>query len=122
MYGLINASLKHYVVLKKGIDFWDDINNRHQLKAEFFRPMARVEDEFTFNLVAIVCEEMQIDSRNLLVEFGKHWILTTANESFSLIMKNSGADLITFMHNINDLHDQISTTFLNYTPPRFSVE
>lgn len=122
MYGLINDSLKNYVVNRKGSVFWKDLMHRHGLEVLDFSPMKQVKDAVTYDLVAIICEELDVDSHTLLVDFGRHWILNTTKDSFSLIMRASGDSLIEFLGNVNDLHSKISSTFLNYRPPQFTLQ
>ena len=37
-------------------------------------------------------------------------------------MDATGQDLVSFLENVNGLHDRITSTFIGYVPPHFEVE
>jgi guanylate cyclase soluble subunit beta len=43
-------------------------------------------------------------------------------KSYGPLMDASGENRVDFLANINTLHDRITSTFINYTPPEFQVE
>jgi guanylate cyclase soluble subunit beta len=54
--------------------------------------------------------------------FGEHWVLETASKSYDMLLDVAGHDMISFLGNINALHDRITSTFPDYVPPEFAVE
>jgi guanylate cyclase soluble subunit beta len=54
--------------------------------------------------------------------FGKYWVLETATRSYEMLLSATGQDLVEFLTNLNVLHDRITSTFLNYSPPEFYIE
>jgi guanylate cyclase soluble subunit beta len=54
--------------------------------------------------------------------FGEYWVLETATKSYEILLNAAGQDLVEFLTNLNALHDRITSTFLNYSPPEFHIE
>ena len=46
----------------------------------------------------------------------------TAAKEYSALMRATGQDMLSFLENLNGLHDRISSTFLDYRPPSFLVD
>ena len=40
---------------------------------------------------------------------------------YESLLRAAGSDMLGFLGNLNNLHDRISSTFLNYRPPNFRV-
>jgi hypothetical protein len=56
-----------------------------------------------------------------LKAFGVHWVENTVARQYESLLRAAGSDMLSFLGNLNNLHDRISSTFLNYRPPNFKV-
>lgn len=45
-----------------------------------------------------------------------------APQSYDSLLLSAGDDLLTFLENLDLLHDRISTTFVGFVPPSFGVQ
>jgi len=120
MYGIVQNSLKNLVISLEGEEGWQAIVMKAGTVAEF-NDNQRYEDVDTFNLVAAVCEKLNIDSEECLEVFGVHWISKTTSETHGGLMNVTGKNFREFVGNVNLLHDRLSTAYPGYIAPRFEI-
>jgi guanylate cyclase soluble subunit beta len=122
MYGLINKALKDMVTDRFGNEVWQQILDESGVPQDAFLTMRSYDDEITYSLVAASSKVLNAPAEACLEMFGQYWVLVTATESYGMLMDAAGENLIEFLENLNQLHDRITTTFLNYLPPTFHLE
>jgi len=121
MYGLINKSIKDMVQEKYNLSVWAEILEHSGLETDAFISMQKYNDSTTFALIYAASKVLDKPVNDCLEEFGHYWATETCPKSYRQLMDLTGTDLITFLGNLNVLHERITSTFLNYSPPFFEV-
>ena len=122
MYGLIDQALEDYVRRDFGESAWDEIRGRAGMAEHLFVSMESYPDELTFRLVQAATEVLKLSVPQVLEAFGEHWVLYTAQEGYGEMLSMFGADLLQFLHNLDNLHSHVALTFPELRPPSFEVE
>ena len=122
MYGVINKSLKDMVIEQFGEARWQSVLARSGVPADSFLSMRSYDDQRTYALAQACADELQIALGDALRAFGVHWVEHTLARDYNTLVSATGATLVTFLENLNGLHDRISSTFLDYVPPDFGVQ
>ena len=122
MYGLINNSLKTMILKDFGEEKWQQVLAASGVPEDSFLSMRQYEDDITYDLAGAASEVLGAPVAACLEMFGEHWVLETASKSYGMLLDAAGGDMITFLGNMNALHDRITSTFLDYIPPEFMVE
>lgn len=122
MYGLINSSLQDMVVTHFGEERWKEVHKHSGVAEDSYLTMHRYDDESTYQLVGAAAEVLEAPIDTCMEMFGKHWVEAIAAKNFAPLMEATGNDTVGFLHNLNNLHDRIASTFLDYVPPQFRVE
>jgi hypothetical protein len=122
MYGLINAALKNMIQDKFGEQQWKEVLAASGVPDDSFLTMRMYDDELTFALAGAASKVLGAPVDACLEMFGEYWVLETATKTYGVIMDAAGDNMIEFLENINTLHDRITSTFLDYTPPEFLIK
>ena len=122
MYGVINKSLRDMVIEQFGEAKWSEVLQRSGVPDDSFLAMQSYDDDVTYKLAQACADEMQIDLGDALRAFGVHWVENTVAKQYETLMRAAGSDMLGFLGNLNNLHDRISSTFLNYRPPAFEIQ
>ncbi|MEH6611280.1 MAG: heme NO-binding domain-containing protein [Halioglobus sp.] len=122
MYGLINNSLKSMILEQFGEEQWQKVLSSSGVSEDSFLTMRSYDDSITYSLAGAAAEVLGAPVEVCLEMFGEYWVLETATKSYGMLLNATGQDMIEFLGNMNALHDRITSTFLNYTPPEFFIE
>lgn len=120
MYGMVNQAVKDLVVSKFGPAAWSKICGLAGVSEEDFVFMQYYPDKLTYDLVGAASKELQLPAEVILQEFGKHWVLYTAQEGYGAMMDLFGSDYKSCLKNLNNLHARMGMTMPHLTPPRFT--
>jgi guanylate cyclase soluble subunit beta len=121
MYGVINKSLRDMVTEGHGEAIWAQILAKAGVPSDSFLAMRSYDDEITFRLAVASSDVLGVDVDTALHAFGKHWVNHTLARDYDALVRSTGSTMLEFLENLNELHDRISTTFLEYEPPEFRV-
>lgn len=119
MYGMVNKAIEQMVVMHHGEDTWEKIKVKAGTSIEVFISNEPYPDELTYALVAAASESLQVPQEKLLHEFGEHWILHTAMESYGGLMRAAGRSIGEFLGNLPNFHARVSMIFPKLKPPHF---
>ena len=122
MYGLINNALKNMIIEKFGDKQWQEILSSSGVPEDSFLTMRSYDDAITYQLVEASSKVLDAPAETCLEMFGEYWVLEVASKSYGMLLDAAGNDMAQFLRNMNALHDRITSTFLDYTPPEFHVE
>lgn len=122
MYGLINGALQEMIVSNYGDATWKEVLERSGVPEQTFLAMQHYDDAYTYQLAGAASEVLDAPLETCLEMFGGFWISEVATRSFAPLMETTGTNTVDFLHNLNGLHDRITSTFLDYIPPEFRVE
>ena len=121
MYGMIHKAAREFTIQQHGEDRWRAILSRTDLSDEHFISGQHYSDDATLSLIGAIAEDLQIDAGDVLRAFGQYWIRYTATTDYAAALQMCGDDLVTFLHNLDDLHRGIKTTMPEAQLPSFSV-
>lgn len=121
MYGLVNQGLKEMVCRERGEDVWREICAALGMTADDFELMKPYPDSDTGRLVEAIAQRLEITPQRVLADFGKYWVLFTANEGYGPIMDLFGHDMRTCLKNLNRMHGHMGAMMPQLKPPRFVV-
>ncbi|MEY3022465.1 MAG: hypothetical protein RIS86_1663 [Planctomycetota bacterium] len=121
MYGLINKAVEGLVRSKFGDETWDRIRTRAGLPDEPFVSMEQYPDKTTYDLVGAASAELGAPAEAILEEFGRYWVLYTAQVGYGELMKSAGRSLPEFLRNLDQLHTRVRLSFPDLKPPSFAV-
>ncbi len=119
MYGMVNKAVEDMVCLHHGEAAWERIKARAGVDVAVFLSNEGYPDEITYNLVAAASEVLGLPEETILIGFGQHWVLHTAQEGYGGLMKAAGKTLPEFLRNLPNFHSRVSMIFPKLQPPRF---
>lgn len=122
MYGIINSSIHDMIKQNFGDEKWQDVLRSSGVAEDSFLSMRSYDDSVTYELLGAAADVIGESLETCLEMFGKFWVLETATKHYGILLDSTGDSLIECLKNLNDLHDRITSTFLDYMPPHFSVE
>lgn len=119
MYGLVNRAVEEHVTRCFGVEAWERIKTRAGIDVDMFLSDESYPDATTYDLIDAACVELQLDAHTVLVEFGKHWVLHTAVESYGEMLKMGGRTLPEFLRNLPNFHARVVLIYPDLKPPGF---
>ena len=122
MYGLVNQALEDFVRHGHGDAAWNRILEVSGLGPNTFVSMDNYPDAVTYSLAGAASEVLAMDAASVLETFGEHWVLYTAQAGYGEMLAMFGADLRTFLRNLDNLHSHVGLAFPDLRPPSFQVE
>lgn len=121
MYGLIHCALRDHVAVQYGKDSVAKVLDNALVTEEHFVVMQAYDDEVTLRLIGAACEVLQVDPDELMVAFGRFWVLDTAVKHYGPVLSFAGRTLDKFLANLDLMHEQVAATFTNLRQPSFEV-
>ncbi len=120
MYGMVNRALEDMIVERFGRASWETIRQKSGVGVEVFISNSAYPDETTFALVAAASNILDCSGDQILRDFGRHWVLKTAQEGYGELLNAGGGSLPEFLENLPSFHTRISLIFPHLRPPRFN--
>lgn len=121
MLGVINKGLEELIRRRYGNATWSRITRRAGVEVTTFTHHQSYPDALTYGLVEAASAELGVASRQLLHDFGVHWVAYTSRESYGELMALSGDTLPEFLANLDRLHALAAASMPDMHPPSFSV-
>lgn len=122
MYGLVNKAVEELVTTNFGDEKWEEIKTKAEVDEDVFISNESYPDEMTYKLVGAASEVLGVSADEVLVLFGEHWVLKTANDSYGSMMKAGGKSLKEFLVNLPNFHTRVAMIYPNLKPPRFECD
>ena len=119
MYGMINKAVEDMVCLHHGAAVWEKIKAQAGVEVEVFMSNESYTDDITYNLIRAASEVLQLSTEQILLGFGEHWVLHTAEEGYGALMQAAGRTLPEFMRNLPNFHSRVTMIFPKLKPPHF---
>lgn len=119
MYGLVNRAIEEMVLEKGGIELWQAIKEKAAVDEITFLSMQPYPDRVTYDLVSSASEILGVLPEDLLRQFGRHWIMFTAQEGYGPLLQSTGKDVREFLHNLDAMHARVAGTMTELNPPSF---
>lgn len=119
MYGLVNKAIHDLVATNYGEATWNEVKQEAGVEVEEFLGMKQYDDKVTYDLVGAASKVLGVDAYDILVNFGKFWILYTAKEGYGEMLESAGDNFVEFLENLNNMHMRVGYTYDNLQPPSF---
>ena len=119
MYGLVDKAVEALVTSGLGEETGEVVKVKAGFEEEVFLSNQSYPDEATFNLVAAATEVPELPISEILISFGEHWFLKTAEESYGPMMVAAGASLREFLVSLPHLHTRVSMIYPDLKPTGF---
>lgn len=121
MYGMVNRAVEDMVVMHHGESVWATIKDTAGVTVDVFMRNESYPDDMTYRLVGAASEVLKRPADEILVAFGEHWILHTAQDGYGGLLRAAGTTLPTFLSNLPDFHSRVAMIFPALQPPRFTL-
>lgn len=122
MYGLVNKAIHGLVVERFGEPQWQAICAEAGIDNDCFISLDSYPDEISYALVGAASTQLDIPAEILLEEFGKYWVLYTANEGYGEMMAALGNSLPDFLSKLDEMHTRMTLIMPELRPPSFACE
>lgn len=121
MYGMVNKAIKEMVVNQHGMDRWEAIRTAAGLEVDEFISNEPYPDALTYDLVSAASSILGVTAQDVLIDFGRHWILVTAKHGYAELMQAGGSTFADFLEHLPNFHTRVCMIFPNLSPPDFEV-
>lgn len=119
VYGMVNKAVEDMVCLNHGEAVWQEIKQKAGIEVDVFMSNEGYPDEMTYRLVGAASDVLGIPAEQVLIAFGEHWVLHTAQEGYGGLMSAGGNNLADFLRNLPNFHTRVAMVFPQLQPPRF---
>ena len=119
MYGMVTKAIGEMVIDRFGEDAWDEVKRKADVDVDVFISNDGYPDEMTYRLVGAASERLNMPVEDILIEFGRHWILNTAMEGYGPMIRAGGQTLPEFLEQLPNFHTRLSMILPHLSPPRF---
>ncbi len=119
MYGMVNKAVEDMVVLRHGEMAWEQIKTMARVDVDVFMSNECYADDITYKLVGSASQVLKVPADQILIEFGEHWVLHTAQEGYGGLMNAASNSLSEFMRNLPNFHSRMTMVFPKLQPPHF---
>lgn len=122
MYGLVNQAIAGLIIDNYGEDVWNNILLKAEVKDGNFLNNQLYDDNVTFNLAIAASHVLSLSLHEVLIAFGKYWIMKTGAEKYGHLMKSGGSNFKDFIVNLPNFHSRVMLLFPDIKPPEFLVQ
>jgi len=121
LYGLIHRAIRDCIKENYGNAAWEKVHQDAGTNDSHFVSLQSFPDDIAFGMVAAACNAIPISAEKLLHTLGRHWVLKTAKQEYGPILDFGGRDLLSFLRNLDAMHEQVAISFSNLQQPSFHV-
>lgn len=122
LYGLINSALVDFMIMKLGRAECDKAMEDCGCSHVLFATMEAFPDEITYRMVGGLSERLGQEAHEVLLDFGRYWVLDVAAKRFTYLLAMVGHDFKSCVEQLDLMHNRIATEFSNLRQPHFRVE
>ncbi|CAH8463182.1 unnamed protein product [Schistosoma turkestanicum] len=121
MYGLIVVGIQNYVESVYGEDVWMRILEKSNTGLLTFQTHNIYSDTVPERLFLAFSHETGESIENVTYETGLSFAAFTSDYGYENLLRVQGRDFISFLHNLDNLHEYLRLSYPNIRPPSFSV-
>ena len=122
MKGIINKGIQEMVVAQYGEGAWEEIKNRAGCDEPFFAVSQGYPDEVTLALIEAAAGLTGTPAEDIMVEFGKFVLPNTVKRHYPTFFALAGNSARAFLLNMGRVHEQVTRSMRDASPPRFEYE
>lgn len=121
MYGMIHRGIRFMVSEELGESVWEEICETLQIGPEHLISASTYDDALTIRILQKVAQGVGVALPDLLRKFGRHWIKFADRGSYAAMMDFTGRDLVTFVSNLDRMHQAVVVAMPNARVPSFRL-
>lgn len=121
MYGMIHKAARELTIQTHGDEVWGQVLHKCQLDDAHFISGQYYCDEMTFKLIGELASQAGLPVPNLLDAFGQFWIKFVSRSVYGSVIDMTGNNLVSFITNLDRMHDSIRATMPEANLPSFKV-
>jgi len=121
MYGLIHNSARDMVRVELGEQAWEQVVRDASLTDSEFLSLQSYDDAVMHRMLGAVCEVSGLTLGDALYRFGLFFIERTAYAHYGSVLTMHGRTLWELFENLNHMHDRMTSSFPEYSPPSFML-
>jgi len=122
MKGVIKESIQDFVETKFGREVWQKVMTDAGCNEPVLAVCGDYSDELNTELVKALSKVSDMPIDDVLVEFGKFWILSVGPEAHPAYYSLAGNSPREFLLNMNWMHQKAQWNGAGAAPPRFEFE
>jgi len=122
MYGIVNKAIGELITANYGAKTWTAVLERSGIENDFFISNEAYDDSITYDLAQAVSDEINISLSEVLIAFGRWWVIATTKEKYGALMASGGSNLRDFLINLPVFHNRVMFIYPKLTPPEFKVK
>ena len=121
MYGMIHVAVRKMVADELGESGWAQVLKATGYGGGEFISASTYDDGVTFALVGASAAACSQDVDAFLERLGQYWIHYASEGAYKTLMAVTGADLLTFLDNLDRLHTAVQAAMPAARLPSFTV-
>ena len=121
MYGMIHRGVREMVIADFGEAAWEDASASIGVGLEHLVSMALYSDDITIAILQRASILYDISFDQLLRKFGQFWIVFVQRNAYGAMMDFVGSDLVTFINNLNRMHQAVQSAMPDADLPTFKL-
>lgn len=122
MYGIVNQAIQGLILDSYGVEKWQEILKDSKVDVENFSNKGIYPDKITYDLAASASKVLGVSIDEVLLSFGKYWVLSVANVKYNSLLKTGGSYAFEFLKNLPNFHSRVMLYYPDIEPPEFQVE
>lgn len=121
MYGMIHRGIRAMMIDAVGEAEWDKLEREVEIGPAELISQVVYDDSLTLSIVAAAARRLDISIEECLDRFGRYWVYFTERDSYGSIMDFTGRDLVSFIQNLDRMHQAVVTAMPEAKVPSFTV-
>lgn len=121
MYGMIHRGIREMVIEQSGLEAWRKMETRLGTGPEHLISAQTYDDSVTSAMIGMAAESRGQSVHECLADFGRYWIRFAARGSYGAMMDFTGNDIITFVENLDRMHQAVRAAMPEAAVPSFKV-
>ncbi|CAH8450203.1 unnamed protein product [Heterobilharzia americana] len=121
MYGLILVGVQNYIESVYGQDVWMRIVEKSHLGHLTFQTHKVYSDNVPKRLFHAISDEIGDSIEQLTYQNGLYFAAFTSDYGYENLLRVQGRDFISFLHNLDNLHEYLRFSYPKIRPPSFSI-
>ena len=122
MYGMIHRAIRSMALERLGKAAVDQVIQQAGHGPNAFISGSTYDDAVTLSLIGGCADALEMDVPTFLEHFGEYWIEFASNGAYASLMTISGADLPTFLNNLDRMHQSVQAAMPQSRLPSFTVQ
>jgi guanylate cyclase soluble subunit beta len=121
MYGMVHRAIRQMASERLGPTGWSIIERDAGSGPAEFISLCIYDDSRTMALLSSAARQLELDMDSALRMLGRYWVRYAEQGSFAAIMDFTGHDLVSFIGNLDRMHDAVRMAMPDARVPSFQV-